>query len=172
MSCVSLEEIPQECERNTGGLHEIYVGLQDSIVSITEDEATWEVSAMTIDEPVVSLNIKRKTSNYVEDYQNDPVNGSTVVTQTVTAMIHRRDAVKSRAVNIMGAGQRYLYVLTKDANGIWWYFPYAQLMTIAEGSGQERADGSKYTLSFVAESDHTAFKVDDAVAAAIIAYVS
>jgi hypothetical protein len=172
MSCVSLEEIPQECERNTGGLHELYVGLQDSIVAITEDEATWEVNAMTIDEPVVSLNVKRKTSNYVEDEQNDFVNGSNVVTQTITAMIHRRDAVKSRAINIMGAGQRYLFVLAKDANGKYWYFPYAQLQSVGEGSGQERADGSKYSIVFVAESDHLAYEVDATVAAAIIAYAS
>lgn len=172
MSCLSLEEIAQECERNTGGLHELYVGLQDSIVSITEDDTTWTVTAMTIDEPVVSLNIKRKTSNYVEDEQNDFVNGSNVVTATVTAMIHRRDAAKSRAINIMGAGQRYLFVLAKDANGKYWYFPFAQLQSVGEGSGQERADGSKYNLVFVAENDHLAYEVEDSVAAAIIAYAS
>lgn len=172
MSCVSLEEIAQECERNSGGLFELYLGLQDSIVSITEDEATHTVTAMTIDEPAVSLNIKRKTSNYVEDYQNEFVNGSLVVTATITAMVHRRDAAKSRAIKIMGAGQRYLYALAKDANGKYWYFKFTQLQSVGEGSGQERADGSKYSLVFIAENDDFAYEVDPTVAAAIIAYAS
>jgi hypothetical protein len=172
MACLSLEEIQQECERNSGGLVELHVGLMDSIVSITEDATTWEVTAMTVDEANVSLNIKRRTSNYVEDEQNDFVNGSNVVTQTITAMIHRRDAAKSRAINIMGAGQRYMYVIALDNNGKYWYFKNVQLQSVGEGSGQERADGSKYALTFVAENDHLAYEIDSTVAQAVINFVS
>ena len=169
MSCPSLEDILSGCERNTGGLHEIYVGLMDDISAITEAESTWSVTAMTVTTAPITIEVKRKTSNYSSDEQNDFVNGSNVVTTTVTANLHRRSADKSKALNILSSGQRYLYAYLLDANGVYWYVPYLQLQSNAGGSGQERADGSNYAVTLVAEDDHTPYVVDAAIVAAALA---
>lgn len=168
MACETLENIELGCERNSGGLHQIIVGDLDTI-DVTVDPATWRVTAATASEPPIQIEVKRKTSNFIEDEQNDFVNGSVVVTTTVTAMIHRRDALKSRALNILGAGQRYLYMILKDGNGKFWYLEYAQKQSTGEGSGQERADGSKYSVVFVAEEDHLMYEIDPAVVAQLLA---
>jgi hypothetical protein len=167
--CPALEDILNGCDRNTGGLHEIYVGLMDDISAITEVESSWSVTAMTVTSAPITIEVKRKTSNYTSEETNDFVNGSNVVTTTVTANLHRRSADKSKALNILSSGQRYLYAFLKDANGLFWYVPYLQLATNGGGSGQERADGSNYTVTLIAEDDHTPYVVDAAIVAAALA---
>lgn len=167
MACEALEEIINECLRNSGGMKQILVGDQEDLGEATVVDG--EITALTSSSTPVQLNVKRKTSNYIEDQQEDFVQGSTVVTQTIVATIHRRSAVKSNAINIMSAGQRYLFVLVQDMNDVWWLFEYAQLQSVGEGSGQERADGSKYMLTFIAESDQLAYSVQESVVDSIIA---
>lgn len=168
MACETLEGIALGCERNSGGLHQILVGDMDDILTQTVDLPTHTISTMTVSTPPVNIEVKRKVSNYVEDEQEDFVNGSSVVTMTATAMIHRRDADKSRKLNILSAGQRYMYSILKDANGLYWYFPYTQLQSVGEGSGQERADGSKYSVVLVAENEQLAYEIDAAVVALLL----
>ena len=169
MACETLEAIELGCERNSGGIHQILVGDMSDIVSQVANNALWAIGDMTVANPPIEIQVKRKTSNYVEDEQNDFVNGSVVVTTTITAMLHRRDADKSRKLNLLGAGQRYLYVIVLDANGRYWYFPNVQLQSVGEGSGQERADGSKYSVVLVGEDDHLAYEIESAVVADILA---
>jgi hypothetical protein len=170
--CATLEEIVFGCERNSGGLFELYLGDVEDVDSKTEVEADWEITAMTVDTAPVKISIKRGTSNYTEEEAEDLVNGSTVNTVTVNLMLHRRSAEKSRALSLLSAGQRYLYGLLKDANGVWWYADHLQVTTKGEGSGQARADGSKYSVVLVAEMEHQMYVVDEAVALAVIATAS
>jgi hypothetical protein len=169
MACATLEEMMNDCERNSGGLHELYVGdLED--IDTTVNSTTWKVTAATVDTAPVQIEIKRKTSNYTEEVAEDFVNGSTTATVTINVKHHRRAALKSRALDIIGKGQRYLYALMKDANGVWWYVDHLQLQSVGGGSGTERADGSNYDAVLVAESDQLMYEIDAAVALAIIAY--
>lgn len=170
MACATLEEIMNACERNSGGLHELYVGDLDDVTAITENTSTWKVTAATVDTAPVQIEIKRKTSNYTEEEAEDFVNGSSLVTTTVNIKHHRRSGLKSRALDIIGKGQRYLYALMKDANGVWWYRSHLQLQSVGGGSGTERADGSNYDAVLVAESDHLMYEIDESVALAMIAY--
>ncbi len=168
MPCEILEGIELGCDRNSGGLHQIIVGDMSDISTQVVDLPTWIITAMTASTPPVEIAVKRKTSNYVEDEQNDFVNGSVVVTTTITAMLHRRDSEKSRKLNILGAGQRYLYVICLDANGKYWYFPNVQLQSVGEGSGQERADGSKYAVVLIGEDDQLAYEIEASVVALLL----
>jgi hypothetical protein len=75
-------------------------------------------------------------------------------------MFHRREAAKSRAIKILGSGQQYLTAIILDANGLYWYFPYLQVSATGEGSGTARADGSKYSVTLVAENEYLAYEVN------------
>jgi hypothetical protein len=59
-------------------------------------------------------------------------------------------------------------MIVLDANGQYWYFPNVQLQSVGEGSGQERADGSKYSVVFIGEDDHEAYQIDAAVVASLL----
>jgi hypothetical protein len=96
---------------------------------------------------------------YTEEAAIDLVNGSSFYTQTVTLIFHRREAAKSKAIKVLGEGQRDLALVVGDANGKYWYFPKAQLTAVTEGSGTAKADGSKYSVTFVAENEQLAYEV-------------
>jgi hypothetical protein len=162
--CQALEAVAKSCENNSGGLHGIALIPQDDVVSVTVNTVApgdWEVTAFSLT-PTITFTvyyIRRNTSNYTEELAADLVNGSSFVTQTINLMFHRREMATSRAIKILGSGQQYLSAIVKDANGKYWYFPYMQLSASGEGSGTARADGSKYSVTLVAENEFLAYEV-------------
>jgi hypothetical protein len=170
MSCPTLTEIPEVCERNSGGIFNAYFGAMDDIISKTESSSTFNVTALSAAVAPISTNIKRKTSNYTDELVEDTgAAGSGVATTTINLAVHRRQKEKSYAINILAAGQRYLYGIIEDANGKFWYCEYLQLTNAGGGSGTARADGSNYSLVFLAENEHTMYEIDAAVVASLLA---
>ena len=169
MACATLEEILKDCLGNSGGIYTLLINQQDNITAITTDTTgtNWEVTAITHSAPFVPLEFKRNTGNFTEEGTIDLINGSSYVTQTINLMFHRRDQEKSRAIKVLGAGQQYLTAVVGDANGKYWYFPYLQVSAYGEGSGTTRADGSKYSLTLVAENENLAFEVDPSIIAGL-----
>lgn len=162
--CQALEAVAKSCENNSGGLHGIALIPQDDVVSLTVNTTNpgdWEVTAFSLTSLITFTDyyIRRNTSNYTEELAADLVNGSSFVTQTINLMFHRREQAKSRAIKILGSGQQYLSAIVKDANGKYWYFPYLQLSASGEGSGTARADGSKYSVTLIAENEFLAYEV-------------
>lgn len=175
MACQALEAILKTCDNNSGGIYGIWINMQDEIASITPTDpsagAGWEITAITLSGAILFENfyIRRNTSNFTEESSIDLVNGSSFVTQTINLMFHRREADKSRSIKILGSGQQYLTAVVLDANGRYWYFPYLQVSATGEGSGTARADGSKYSVTLIAENEFLAYEVDmDEVALAAI----
>lgn len=170
MACATLEEILKDCLGNSGGIYTLLINQQDNITAITTDTTgtNWEVTAITHSAPFVPLEFKRNTGNFTEDGTIDLINGSSYVTQTINLMFHRRDQEKSRAIKVLGAGQQYLAAVVGDANGKYWYFPYLQVSAYGEGSGTTRADGSKYSLTLVAENENLAYEVDPSIIAGLV----
>ena len=161
MSCEALQSIQKNCSNNTGGIKNVWVNQQDEISGVTVSGGDWIVSAITVGDPCVPFAINRNTGNYTEDTAVDLINGSSFVTQTITLMFNRRDKEKSEAINVLGSGQQYLAVFIQDANDKYWYFENVQLTATGEGSGTARADGSKYSITLLAEAEHLAFEVTD-----------
>jgi hypothetical protein len=122
----------------------------------------------TVTEAFVPFEFRRNTGMYTEEAAIDLVNGSSFYTQTITLIFHRREAAKSKAIKILGEGQRDLALVVGDANGKYWYFPYAQLTAVTEGSGTAKADGSKYSVTFVSEAEQLAYEVDATIIPDII----
>lgn len=168
MSCTTLIGITKGCDNNIGGITAIYINDMDNITSTTEDTATWMIDAQAVSTPYEVFEFRRNTGNYTEDSAIDLANGSSFVTQTITLMFHRREASKSKAIKILGEGQRDLAVIVKDANGKYWYFPMAQLTATGEGSGTAKADGSKYSVTLVAENEFLAKEVDPTIIAGLL----
>lgn len=168
MSCTTLTAITKGCDNNIGGITAIYINDMDNISSTTIDSANWIVDAQTASPSYETFEFRRNTGNFTEETSVDFANGSTFVTATITLMFHRREASKSKAIKILSEGQRDLAIIVKDANGKYWYFPYAQLSATAEGSGTAKADGSKYSVTFIAENENLAYEVDPAIIGGLI----
>ena len=174
MSCENLETIVKSCLNNSGGIFKVYINQQDNIDGFTLDSApnAWTIDSITLvggGDLYTEFEIRRNTGSYTEDAAIDLVNGSSYVTATISLMFHRRDQAKSQAIKVLGAGQQYLNAIIQDANGLYWYFPYLQLSAVGEGSGTARADGSKYSVTLIAENDFLAYEVDSTIIAALLA---
>lgn len=152
--CTAINDIAKDCLNNQGGIYGAWIIQQENIDTVTS--VANQVTAITL-QPLAPLfqnyYVRRNTSNYTEDSAIDLINGSSFVTATINLVFHRRDSDKSIALKILGAGQQYLSVVILDANGLYWYFPYAQVTATGEGSGTARADGSKYTVTILAENE-------------------
>ena len=157
LGCDALETITKSCDNNTGGIRKIWLNDQENVTAVPTG---WEISTLTSSPIYTEFEINRNTGNYTEETASDLINGSSFVTQTITLMFNRRDAAKSEAINILGSGQRYLSAIVLDANDEYWYFENLQLTATGEGSGTARADGSKYSITLLAEADHLAYTID------------
>jgi hypothetical protein len=156
MSCEALQSIAKTCDNNTGGIRTVWICQQENVTTATPD---WEITSLVLTDPANVYAINRNTGNFTEETAQDLLSGSTVVTQTITLMFNRRDKDKSEAINVLGSGQQYLAVFIQDANDKYWYFENVQLTATGEGSGTARADGSKYSITLLAESEHLAYEV-------------
>lgn len=168
-NCENLEEIALGCKRNSGGVFRFYVGDMEDISDIVENETTYQVTTLDVAIAPVELQVKRRFSEVLEEETHDLEAGSDAVVNTANVMLPRREALKSRAVRIMGQGQRYLYVVYKDANKLWWYIPYMQLQTAGGTSGKNRADGSRYDLVFIGDDDVLKKQIPESVVNSMLA---
>jgi len=168
MSCTTLTAITKGCDNNIGGITAIYINDMENVSAPTVDLTNWMIDAQTATPSYETFEFRRNTGNFTEETSVDFANGSTFVTATITLMFHRREASKSKAIKILSEGQRDLAIIVKDANGKYWYFPYAQLSATAEGSGTAKADGSKYSVTFIAENENLAYEVDPAIIGGLI----
>ena len=159
MSCEALISIEKPCDSNTGGIRTVWICQQENVTAATVSGGAWTVSTLTLTANANVYAINRNTGNYTEETAQDLLSGSTVVTQTITLMFNRRDKDKSEAIHVLGSGQQYLAVFVLDANGKYWYFENVQLTATGEGSGTTRQDGSKYSITLLAEADHLAYEV-------------
>jgi hypothetical protein len=163
MACTALEAIVKGCDNNIGSITKIYINDLENVTvdpSTDIDLANWIITAMTVTADFEEFEFRRNTSNYTEEAAIDLINGSSFVTQTINLMFHRREGAKSRAIKILGEGQRDLAVIVLDGNGKYWYFEKVQVTAYGEGSGTAKADGSKYSLVLTAEAENLAYEVD------------
>lgn len=168
MSCTTLTTIARGCDNSLGGIRKVWFFDMEDIASVIENPTTWMIDAINIGGAPIEFEFLRNTSNYTEDNAIDLVKGSSYVTQTINLVFSRREAAKSKAIKILGAGQRYLGALVKDANGLYTMFFDLQLSNVSEGSGTAKADGSKYNVTLMGENEFLAKFVDATDATAFI----
>jgi hypothetical protein len=174
--CEALITITKSCDNNSGGIKRIYINLQDNVdmdslvlvdpVGTGTPDQQWTIGTLDLvaaADPFIEFEFRRNTSGYTEESNIDLINGSSFVTQTINLMFHRREAGKSNAIKVLGSGQQYLSAIVEDQNGILWFFPYLQLTASGEGSGTARADGSKYSVTLLAENDQLAYAMTTGV---------
>lgn len=168
MACNTLNNITKSCDNNQGGIYVAYVNDTDNITTFTTNGASHSVTGLTSSTDFVTFDFVRNVGSVVADPKIDLINGSTYFEVTVTFVFHRREAAKSRALTVLGEGQRYLDIIVKDANGLYSYIDHAQLSGGTEETGTAKADGSKYNVTFIAQMDNRPYFVSDALVATVI----
>jgi len=173
MACnTSLTSILKSCDNNTGGVVKFYVAPEEFVTGTTLTAGTITVIGMTGSTKFVEYQFNKNTANYIEEAAISLENGSTFYTTTVTLSLPRREVAKRNSLALIAAGQRNLKIILKDGNGLYWYVGYANsanLTGLGEGSGTAKGDGSKYSLTFIAEEPEMMYEVSESIIAGLIA---
>lgn len=160
MACSTLTSITKTCTTsNSGGIFNLYVNDTSNVTTISASASTHMITGLTASPAFVTFEFNRNVGNVITSPKIDFINGSTYFENTVTIVLARREASKSRALQVLGEGQRFLDMIVKDANGVYWYLDNMQLSGGDEDSGTARADGSKYTVTFIGQSDHRPYEI-------------
>jgi hypothetical protein len=169
-NCTALEGILKSCDNNIGGIRTVWLWDMEDQNSIGENTTNWEITSLDVTGTSSPASFQgeefqfiRNGSNYTEEATIDLANGSTFTTVNLNLMFTRREADKSKSIMLLAEGQRYLGGLVLDSNGIYWVFQDLQLSASTEGSGQAKADGSKYNVTLMAEVANFAKVIDDSI---------
>lgn len=172
MACnTSLVAILKDCSNNIGGVSSVYITPAESVTGSTSVNGVITSIGMSGGTNFVEFQFNKNSASYVEEAAFSLENGSTVYTTTLTMMIPRREVAKRNALALLAAGHRNLKIIIKDNNGLYWYMGElnsANLTGLGEGSGLAKADGSKYSLTFISEEPELMPEVDDTIIPALI----
>ena len=170
MACSVLQNILKGCEpSNAGGIFNVYINDSSNVTYFSASASTHNVIGLTASPDFVTFEFNRNVGNALTSPKIDLINGSTYYENTITVVLARREASKSRALQVLGEGQRFLDMIVKDANGVNWYYQNMQLTGGDEDSGTAFADGSKYTVTFVGQATNRPYAVSQALVDGVIA---
>jgi hypothetical protein len=115
-NCNTLTSILKSCDNNLGGIYNVYINDTDNVTAKTVNLSAHTVTAITASPDYTTFEFKRNVGNFVVSPKIDLNNGSTYFEVTLTLSFTRREAAKSRALQILGEGNRYLDIIVLDAN--------------------------------------------------------
>jgi hypothetical protein len=163
MSCNNLENILLGCDNPVGGIKRLLINVSENITSITASASSHTITAVGVTgSQFTQVEFRKNLGTYGEPYTLNP-DGAIIFLPEIVIPIHGRDAVKSKKINILAEGQRFLDIIVEDNKGQYVYFPEMQLSAVADGSGAAKTDGSKYTVTFTGENTQLAYYVDASI---------
>lgn len=170
MACNIASGIVRDCKNSIGGLRNIY------LFDYVDDAFTVSAGQATAINPLVTaayeFEIDGDGHTLVEDFVPSRDNGTSVNTQTLTAMLKKIDATKSATLNTLVYGRTIAVV--RDRNDVY------SVMGIYDGcdfsvnsaTGSAKADMNGYTLTGTATTNALAPKLDSATITAFLALVA
>lgn len=171
MACNSLTSILRGCSNNLGGIKAVYIIPEESVTGYTESNGTVTAIGTSGGTNFSTFEFTKDGGSYLSELAVDETAGSSLWNQTVTLTIPRREVAKRNSIALLSEGQRNLKIVVKDSNSLYWYFGAENgmvLTTVAGGSGENRAAGSNYVLTFIGAEVEDAFEVDSAIISALI----
>lgn len=163
--------IARTCDNNAGGVTNIYIADFSNVSSYTEANGILTAITMASTTQFFEFEFNRNTSSYNEEMTISLDNGSTFYSQSVNLILSRREAAKREALKELTAGQKELFVIVKDSNGLYWAFGLQEGMittAMTSGSGVAKGDANNYNITFTAEEVVPAPEVDETIIAALL----
>lgn len=168
MICNNLENILLDCDNPVGGIKRLLINASENITTISASASTWTVNTIGLTgSQFTQIEFRKNLGTYNEPYTMEP-DGAIIYQPEIVIPIHGRDAAKSRKINILAEGQRYLDIIVEDNKGQFIYFEEMQLSAVADGSSAAKTEASKYTITFKGDNEHLAYYVDPSIIAGLL----
>lgn len=163
--------IEKSCDNNTGGVSKIYIADFPLVSGYTESNGEITSIIMSGTGQFYEYEFNRNTSMFKEDITIDLANGTTFFAQEVNLVMARREKTKREAIQKLIAGQKQLFIIVKDSNGLYWAFGKDEgcyVTTLTGGSGVNKGDANNYSVTFTAQEPTSAPEVDAAIIAGLL----
>lgn len=169
MACDITAGRDKACKQSIGGVGSLY------LFNFLQDPFTYANGIVTAINPLLTTVyeyfVESDGNNVAENLVSDRNTGTSVNTQTITAILKKIDAATSAQLNLLAYG--FPMAVVKDRNGIFHAIGIQDGIdfTIAQTTGGAKTELNGYTLTGVSTTGSLSPKLDAATVTAFLALV-
>ena len=146
----TLAGIARDCTPSMGGIVAAYIANRDDIegITVTSDKVSGFTLATGVTTPFHLYNFRKGTGSMTSTLNVDQAAGSNFVSTDLLLQFSRMDTTKR--IEIAALAVNELWVVVKEANGLYWLLGAEEPVVSSAGTGQTgtaRADGNYYQIT-------------------------
>lgn len=156
MAClITIAGITLDCESSLGGIKQVWITQYDNVKSVTVDDETNQISAITLEEDAKWYNyqFRKGTGSLTSTLNVDETAGTNYVSNELALVFTKMETKKRIEIAALSIGQ--LVVVVEDSNGKYWFLGKDDYVSASAGTGvtgTAKGDQNAYTLTLATDS--------------------
>jgi hypothetical protein len=157
MAClITIAGITLDCESSLGGIKQVWITQYDNVKSVTVDDETNQISAITLEEDAKWYNyqFRKGTGSLTSTLNVDETAGTNYVSNELALVFTKMETKKRIEIAALSIGQ--LVVVVEDSNGKYWFLGKDEYVSASAGTGvtgTAKGDQNAYTLTLATDSE-------------------
>lgn len=157
MAClITIAGITLDCESSLGGIKQVWITQYDNVKSVTVDDETNQISAITLETDAKWYNyqFRKGTGSLTSTLNVDETAGTNYVSNELALVFTKMETKKRIEIAALSIGQ--LVVVVEDSNGKYWFLGKDDYVSASAGTGvtgTAKGDQNAYTLTLATDSE-------------------
>ena len=157
MAClITIAGITLDCESSLGGIKQVWITQYDNVKSVTVDDETNQISAITLEADAKWYNyqFRKGTGSLTSTLNVDETAGTNYVSNELALVFTKMETKKRIEIAALSIGQ--LVVVVEDSNGKYWFLGKDDYVSASAGTGvtgTAKGDQNAYTLTLPTDSE-------------------
>lgn len=157
MAClITIAGITLDCESSLGGIKQVWITQYDNVKSVTVDDETNQISAITLEADAKWYNyqFRKGTGSLTSTLNVDETAGTNYVSNELALVFTKMETKKRIEIAALSIGQ--LVVVVEDSNGKYWFLGKDDYVSASAGTGvtgTAKGDQNAYTLTLATDSE-------------------
>lgn len=157
MAClITIAGITLDCESSLGGIKQVWITQYDNVKSVTVDDETNQISAITLESSAKWYNyqFRKGTGSLTSTLNVDETAGTNYVSNELALVFTKMETKKRIEIAALSIGQ--LVVVVEDSNGKYWFLGKDDYVSASAGTGvtgTAKGDQNAYTLTLATDSE-------------------
>lgn len=157
MAClITIAGITLDCESSLGGIKQVWITQYDNVKSVTVDDETNQISAITLEADAKWYNyqFRKGTGSLTSTLNVDETAGTNYVSNELALVFTKMETKKRIEIAALSIGQ--LVVVVEDSNGKYWFLGKDDYVSASAGTGvtgTAKGDQNAYTLTLTTDSE-------------------
>jgi hypothetical protein len=157
MAClITIAGITLDCEASLGGIKQVWITQYDNVKSVTVDDETNQISAITLEADAEWYNyqFRKGTGSLTSTLNVDETAGTNYVSNELALVFTKMETKKRIEIAALSIGQ--LVVVVEDSNGKYWFLGKDDYVSASAGTGvtgTAKGDQNAYTLTLATDSE-------------------